>query len=186
MSWVFEPTSNMINETDLRRDFNKLSRQMRYKWKFSDELSNDFSEIPSFRPKSTWKPPGGDPCVEKYLSKMEHELFSFLPGKPESYNLTKAEWQTLKYYKEDRSIINKPADKVSVWLCGLVRITLQKVINSLMMNLLILKLSILMTRHYLILLRKVTTFLNVWTRKRPFQKKNWHTFRIALSASCLG
>ena len=116
MSWVFEPTSNMINETDLRRDFNKLSRQMRYKWNFSDEPSNDFSEIPLFRPKSTWKPPAGDPVVEQYLSKMEHELVSFLPGKPESYNLTKAEWQTLKYYKEDRSIINQQIRYLCEWV----------------------------------------------------------------------
>ena len=56
--------------------------------------------------------------VELILSKMEHELFSFLPGKPQSYNLTKEEWQALKKLKEDRSIIIKPADKgscVVVW-----------------------------------------------------------------------
>ena len=56
--------------------------------------------------------------VELILSKMEHELFSFLPGKPQSYNLTKEKWQALKYLKEGRSIIIKPADKgscVVVW-----------------------------------------------------------------------
>ena len=53
---------------------------MRCKWYFTDEPSNDFSEINAFRPKSTWKPPAGDPCFELFLSKMEHELFSFLPG----------------------------------------------------------------------------------------------------------
>ena len=49
---------------------------------------------------------------------MEHELFSFLPGKPQSYNLTMEVWQALKNLKEDRSIIIKPADKgscVVVW-----------------------------------------------------------------------
>ena len=49
---------------------------------------------------------------------MEHELFSFLPGKPQSYNLTREVWQALKNLKEDRSIIIKPADKgscVVVW-----------------------------------------------------------------------
>ena len=122
---------------------------------------NELSNASGLR--STWKPPAGDPCIELFLSKMEHELFSFLPGKPQSYNLTKEEWQALKNLKEGRSIIIKPADMGScvVWLCGIVKITLQKVINSLMMNLLVLRLSILMARHYLILLRKVTTFLNV-------------------------
>ena len=109
---------NMINEADLRRDFNEFGRKMRCKWYFRDEPSAEFSEIPTFRPKSTWKPPAGDPCVELLLSKMEHELFSFLPGKPQSYNLTKEKWQALKYLKEGRSIIIKPADKgscVVVW-----------------------------------------------------------------------
>ena len=49
---------------------------------------------------------------------MENELFSFLPGKPQSYNLTKEEWQALKNLKQDRSITIKPADKgscVVVW-----------------------------------------------------------------------
>ena len=60
--------------------------------------------------KSTWKSPAGDPCIELFLSKMEHELFSFFPGKPQSYNLTKEKWQGLKNLKEGRSIIIKPAD----------------------------------------------------------------------------
>ena len=91
---------------------------MRCKWYFRDESSKDFSETSAFRPKPTWKPPAVDPCVELFLSKMEHELFSSLPEKPQSYNLTKEEWQPLKNLKEDRSIIIKPVDKVScvvVW-----------------------------------------------------------------------
>ena len=114
----FVPTPNMISEADLRRDFKEFSRKIRCKWYLRDEPFEEFSEIPAFRPKSTWKPPTGDPCVELFLSKMEHELFSFLPGKPQSYNLTKEEWQALKNLKEDRSIIIKPADKgssVVVW-----------------------------------------------------------------------
>ena len=93
---------------------------MRCKWYFRDEPSNDFSEIPAFRPKSTWKPPASDSCVELFLSKHEHEheMFSFLPMKPQSYNFTKEEWQALKNLEEDRSITIKPADKgsyVVVW-----------------------------------------------------------------------
>ena len=114
----FVPKLNMIYEADLRRDFNKFSRKMRCKWYFRNDPSEEFSEIPAFRPMSSWKPPAGDPCVKLFLSKMEHELLSFLTGKPQSYNLTKEEWQALKNLKEDRSIIIKPADEgscVVVW-----------------------------------------------------------------------
>ena len=55
----FVPTANMINEADMRREFDTFRRKTRYKWYFRDEPSKDFSEIPAFRPKSicTWKPP---------------------------------------------------------------------------------------------------------------------------------
>ena len=51
------------------------------------------------------------------LSKFEGELFSFLPGKPQSYILAKEEWQAMRNPAEDRSIIVKPTDKGS---CGVV------------------------------------------------------------------
>ena len=87
----FVPTPNIINEEDLRRDFGEFSRKMRCKWYFRDEPSPNFSEVPAFRPKSNWKPPPGHPCVELFLSKLESELFSFMTGKPQTYNLTKEE-----------------------------------------------------------------------------------------------
>ena len=49
---------------------------------------------------------------------MERELLSFLPWKPQSYNLTKEGRQALKNLQKDRSVIIKPADKrssVVVW-----------------------------------------------------------------------
>ena len=103
----------MRNKADSRRDFNEFSRKMRCKWYCTDQPSNDFSEMPTFRARSTQKPPAGDPCVKLFLSKMGPELFFFLPGKPQSYNLTKEEWQALKNVKKDRYIIIKPADKGS-------------------------------------------------------------------------
>ena len=114
----FIPTPNTINEEDLRRDFDDFSRKMRCKWYFRDEMSPDFRDIPFFRPKSFWKPPPGHPCVELFLSKLKNELFSFLPGKPQTYNLTKEEWLAMRSLAEDRSVIIKPADKGSclvVW-----------------------------------------------------------------------
>ena len=38
-------------------------------------------------------------------------MFSFLPGKPQAYNLTKEEWLAMRSLAEDRSIIIKPVDK---------------------------------------------------------------------------
>ena len=76
----FVPTPNIINEEDLRINFGEFSRKMRCKWNFRDEPSPNFSEVPAFRPKSNWKPPPGHPCIELFLSKLESELFSFLPG----------------------------------------------------------------------------------------------------------
>ena len=114
----FVPTPNIINEEDLRRDFGEFSRKMRCKWYFRDEPYHNFREVPVFRPKSNWKPPPGHPCVELFLSKLESELFSFLPGKSQAYNLTKEEWLAMRNLAEDRSIIIKPADKgscVVVW-----------------------------------------------------------------------
>ena len=97
----FVPTPNSINEENLRRDFGEFSRKMRCKWYFRDEPSPDFSEVPAFQPKSNWKPPPGHPCVELFLSKLENELFSFLPGKPQAYNLTKEEWVAMRSLAED-------------------------------------------------------------------------------------
>ena len=56
--------------------------------------------------------------MELFLSRLEKELFSFLPGKPQSHNLTKEEWKVVRNFAEDRSIIIKPADKgscVVIW-----------------------------------------------------------------------
>ena len=76
----FVPASNMIHEADFRLDFNQISRKMWSKWYFRDEPSKAFSKIPTFRSKTTWKPPASNLCVELFLDKMEHVLFSFLLG----------------------------------------------------------------------------------------------------------
>ena len=47
----FVPTPNLINEENLRRDFDDFSRRMRCKWYFRNEISANFSEVPAFKPK---------------------------------------------------------------------------------------------------------------------------------------
>ena len=60
-----------INEPDLRTNFEEFSRRMQIKWRFKNETSEGFSEITSLRPKSSWKPPKGNPNLEMFLSKVE-------------------------------------------------------------------------------------------------------------------
>ena len=53
-----------------------------------------------------------------FLSQMDGEIFSLLPGKSTSYNLTKEEWKAMRRLAKDRRIVIKPADKgssVVVW-----------------------------------------------------------------------
>ena len=91
---------------------------MRNKWHFRENITADFSEIPAFRPKSTWTPPKGCASLEMFLSQVEKELFEYVPQRVQKYNLSKNEWRTLKMLIEDNSIIIKPADKgscVVVW-----------------------------------------------------------------------
>ena len=55
-------------EPELRRDFEDFARRMRLKWYFRNEPTPSFSERPSFTPKSSWKPPKGNPSLELFLS----------------------------------------------------------------------------------------------------------------------
>ena len=116
----FAPIQNKINEPELRCHFQELSRRMRTKWHFRNELTPFFSESPAFRPKSTWKPPLGHPNIEVFLSQLEKEIFT-LSEKPLRYsNLSKEEWQGVLSLANDRNIVIKKADKgscVVIWDC---------------------------------------------------------------------
>ena len=48
---------------------------MQIKWHFRNEIMEDFSSTPVFRPKSSWTPPLGHPNLEIILSEFEKELF---------------------------------------------------------------------------------------------------------------
>ena len=83
---------------------------MRLKWWFENELSDNLSKVPAFETKSLWKPPASHVCVKLLVSKLEELLFSYLLDKPESYSLSKDEYQVMSSFAEDRLIITKPAD----------------------------------------------------------------------------
>ena len=105
----FTPTPTKINETDLKADFNEFARKMRCKWFFCNEPTENFSEAPAFCVKSNWNPPKGHPVIEIFLSKLETEIFSVLPGTL-NYNLSKEEWLAMRGLAEDQNIIIKLAD----------------------------------------------------------------------------
>ena len=58
-------------------------------------------------------PPNGHPALEIFLSKLENEVFSVLPGIPHNYNFSKEEWLAMRVLAEDHNIIIRPADKGS-------------------------------------------------------------------------
>ena len=51
---------------------------MKCKWDFRNEVSETFSKIPAFRPKSNWLPPKGHVSLETFLSQLEKELFQMI------------------------------------------------------------------------------------------------------------
>ena len=87
----FAPIQRKFNEPELRRDFEEFCRKMRIKWHFRNDLSEDFSQIPAFRPTSAWKPPTGHPNLEVFLSCVEHELFKDIETPLRYSNLTSEE-----------------------------------------------------------------------------------------------
>ena len=70
----FAPIQRKINEPKLRKNFIEFCRRMRIKWNFRSKLSQDFSETPAFRMKSSWKSLKGHPNLEVFLSKIKEEL----------------------------------------------------------------------------------------------------------------
>ena len=70
----YSPIQNKITEPGLRRDFEDFARRMRLTWYFRNEPTSSLSESPSFTPKSSWKPPKGNPSLELFLSQIGKEL----------------------------------------------------------------------------------------------------------------
>ena len=109
----FSPTPTFINEADFRRDLTNFARKMRFQWFFCNEPTEDISEIPAFRIKFNCSPLKGHPALQTFLSQMEGEIFSLLPGNSALYNVTKEEWKAMRGLAKERNIVIKPADKRS-------------------------------------------------------------------------
>ena len=63
---------------------------------FHDELPENFSETPVFRPKSAWKLPKGHANLEVFLIRLKKELFSDDISESTQSNLSAEEWKTLR------------------------------------------------------------------------------------------
>ena len=114
----FAPFQRKVNEPELRIDFEEFCRRMGIKSYFRNEISENFSEVPAFSPKSSWNPPQGHPNLEVDLSQVENELFSIADEPLRYSNLSKEEWIPIRSFVDDRSIVIKKPDKVScivVW-----------------------------------------------------------------------
>ena len=70
------PVQRTLNEPELCKDFAKFCRRMRCKCHFCNDISEMFSKIPAFWPKSSWWPPKGHTSLEMFLSQLEKELFT--------------------------------------------------------------------------------------------------------------
>ena len=84
---------------------------MRCKWHFSNELYENFSETPAFRPKSVQKLPKGHASLEVFLSGLEKELFSDDISESTESNLSAEEWKALRSLATDKTIVKKGAEK---------------------------------------------------------------------------
>ena len=89
------PIQSKINEPELRNDFEESCRRMHLKWYFHNETTSEFSETPSFTPKSSWKPPKGHPSLEWFLSEIEKEILPIPDSRLGYSNLSQEEWQAV-------------------------------------------------------------------------------------------
>ena len=101
----YAPVQRKINEPELKSDFEEFCRRMRIKWHCRNESSENFSEIPSFRPKSSWKPPKGNPNLEMFLSKVEQDLFKTIETPTRYSNLSSDEWKAIRSLADDRVLL---------------------------------------------------------------------------------
>ena len=110
----YAPIQSIINEPELQNDFQEFCSRMHLKRYFHNDPSSEFSEAPSFTPKS----PKSHPSLEVFLSEMEKEIFAVPASRLGYSNLSQGEWQAMWPLVDNRSMIIKKSDKgssVVVW-----------------------------------------------------------------------
>ena len=86
---------------------------------FRNQPTPQFSEVPTFSPKSSCKPPKGHSNLEVFLSQLENEVYKMPFENLKHSNTSKEEWQAIRALADDSTIVIKRADKgscVVVWV----------------------------------------------------------------------
>ena len=76
-------------------------------------MTSSFLERPFFTPKSSWKPPKGNPSIELFLIQIEKELFEVCKFNLGYSSFSNKEWQCMRLLANDKSIVIKKANKGS-------------------------------------------------------------------------
>ena len=77
---------------------------------FRNDPTPNFSEKPSFTPKSSWKPTG-PPNLEVFLRELERQIIKIADSKLGYSSFTKKEWHVLRAQADDRSVVVKKLTK---------------------------------------------------------------------------
>ena len=112
----FVVTPKELDYSQIKIDLENFGRRLRLKWHFRE--SEDFSEYPSFRPRSKFNPRNKDAAIELYISKLEEEIMKISANGQNFRNISREEYLASKNLKSDQSIVIKEADKgsgVVVW-----------------------------------------------------------------------
>ena len=114
----YAPIQKKINEPEISKDFSEFYRRMRNKWYFWKEPTPQFSEVPCFETKSSWRPPNRHPALEIFSSKEEKDLFDIHKKQQICSNFNSEEWKNMRSLADDRNLVSKKSDKASymvVW-----------------------------------------------------------------------
>ena len=88
---------------------------MRNKWYFRNERTSQFSEVPCFKPKSSWRPPNVHPALEIFLSKVEKVLFDICKKQRTYSNFNSEGWKAMRSLGDDRNLVIKKGTKDLAW-----------------------------------------------------------------------
>ena len=102
----------------MKKDLEKLGRDIHLKMHYLDKPTPTFSEIPAFKVSSSWTPLICDTQLEMYLSELAEEILKIDETGQNYPNLTKAEREAQQDLVYDKNIVIKPADKgraIVIW-----------------------------------------------------------------------
>ena len=98
----------------MKKDLEKLGRDIRLKMHYLDEPTPAFSETPAFKVPSSWTPLIRDNQLEMYLSELEEEILKIDETGQNYPNLTKAEREADDDNRVDHSMTSHHHDENSL------------------------------------------------------------------------